>query len=236
MKLRVAIVEDDRVAAQELENCLERYETGRNVSFSIVHFPDGGLFLRQYQPVYDIVFMDIKMPGMDGMTAAQKLRQIDPVTTLVFVTSVVQYAVKGYEVDAIDFIVKPVRYHTFALKMRRIMEAVRLKQGCGILVNAEGGSRVIPSSQVYYVEVTSHILTYHTEQGDFEMRGKLSSVEQQLPADSFFRCSVSHLINLRYLTQLGSESVVVAGQEIRFSRAKKKELTAAVAAYLGKGV
>ena len=158
--------------------------------------------------------------------------------TLVFVTSIVGYAVQGYSVDALDFIVKPVQYTAFAMRMKRIMQAIRMKKGTGILVGTEKGNIVIPSRIILYVEVFDHNLTYHTELGDFTIREKLGNVEKQLENDSFFRCSASYLINLRYVTRLNGngESVIVAGQEIRVSRSKKKELMTAVAAYLGKGI
>lgn len=236
MRISVAVVEDEDKAALALEQCLSQFGEKNGDEFSVARFSDAVSFLRQYQPVYDIVFMDIRMPGMDGMSAAQKLREKDPVVTLVFVTSIVGYAVQGYSVNALDFIVKPIQYTTFAMRMKRIMQAVRMKKGTGILVNTEEGNKVIPSQTIQYVEVLDHDLTYHTEEGDYTVREKLGNVEKQLASDSFFRCSASHLINLRYLTRLNGETVIVAGQEIRVSRSKKKELTMAVAAYLGKGI
>jgi DNA-binding LytR/AlgR family response regulator len=179
--------------------------------------------------------MDIRMPGIDGMTAAQRLRAQDSITPLVFVTSMVQYAVKGYEVDALDFIVKPVRQVTFDMKMKRIYRSLQMRIGHRIVLNVAGSSKELSAVDIYYVEVINHELTYHTTNGIFTLRGKLGTAEQQLPSDSFFRVSASHLVNLRYLTQSTGDSVIVAGEEIRVSRAKKKNLMTAIASYLGKG-
>lgn len=235
VNLRVAIVEDELSAAQELEQCLNQFEEGKDISFSITRFPDGSLFLRQYQTQYDVIFMDIRMPGTDGMTAAQKLREIDSVTPLVFVTNMVQYAVKGYEVDALDFIVKPISYTSFQMKMKRIMQAIEHKQEQGVLITVEGSTQVFRLSDLYFVEVDNHNLTYHTAQGNFRARGKLGAVERQLPSNSFFRCSSSHLVNLRYVHQVFSEELEIMGSLVRISRSKKKEFLAALATYLGKG-
>lgn len=236
MTISAAIVEDDNLAAQELECCLSQFgrESGR--TFSISRFDEAGSFLQNYEPRYDIIFMDIKMPGMDGMSAAEQLRQLDQVTILIFVTSMVQYAVRGYDVNAFDFIVKPINSTAFVMKMKRAMRALKLSRGSELVLSTGGITRVLPSSSIHYIEVMDHDLTYHTEQGVFSARGKLSSVEQKLPEESFFRCSISYLINLRYVTQFTGEQVCVAGQWLRVSRAKKKELAAAVAAYLGQGV
>lgn len=236
MRISVAVVEDSASAAQELERCLARFGEQNGHTFSVSRFDNAGSFLRGYQPRYDIIFMDIKMPGIDGMSAAEQLRQVDQVTMLIFVTSMVQYAVQGYDVNAFDFIVKPVNPTAFGMKMNRAMRALKLNRGSELVLNTAGGAQVLSSSAVQYIEVMDHDLTYHTEQGVFSVRGRLSAVEQKLPAASFFRCSISYLINLRYVTQFTGDQVCVAGQWLRVSRSKKKELAAAMAAYLGQGV
>lgn len=164
--LRTAIVEDEDAAARDLEECLKRYCEARGITCSTERFRDGKTFLEQYSPRYDLIFMDIRMPKVDGMAAAQRLRELDRVTALVFVTSMVQYAVKGYEVEALDFIVKPVRYSSFEMKMRWILQAVDLKKGREVLLNVGDTVRVLTSSSIYYVEVMDHDLTYRTSQGD----------------------------------------------------------------------
>lgn len=234
--LRVAIVEDEDAAAGQLERCLAQFSASSGQECSSVRFPDAVAFLEEYQPVYDLVFMDIKMPGMDGMAAARRLREMDGVTLLIFVTNMVQYAVNGYEVDALDFIVKPVRYPSFEMKLRRALQVLRMKRGSEVLISLDGVVKVLPSVTIRYIEVMNHDLTYHTEEGVFRTRGKLGAVEQQLPAESFFRCSVSYLVNLRYVTQVSSDTVWVAGDELPVSRSRRKELMSAIAAYLGRGV
>lgn len=236
MRICVAVVEDELAAAQDLERFLEQFGTQEGIVFSVTRFTSADGFLKQYQPIFDLVFMDIRMPGTDGMTAAEKLRQVDRVVPLVFVTSMVQFAVKGYSVDALDFIVKPVQYPAFRLKMKRIVGAVKAQQNGGIMVNMVGSSRIIPANRLYYVEVSGHNLTYHTVEGDYSIRGKLSAVEQQLPAEMFFRCGASHIVNLRYVTQVFAEDAEVAGALIRIGRGRKREFMTALTAWLDKGV
>ena len=235
MRITAAVVEDDTLAAQELERCLTSFGQKSGHAFSVSHFGAAESFLKDYQPKYDIIFMDIKMPGIDGMSAAEQLRQVDQATMLIFVTSMVQYAVQGYDVNAFDFIVKPVNPTAFEMKLKRVVRALGLKRGSDLTLNTGGVTRVLPSASIRYIEVMDHDLTYHTDQGSFSARGKLSAVEQKLPPGAFFRCSVSYLVNLRYVTQFTGEQVCVAGEWLRVSRARKKELASAVAAYLGQG-
>ncbi len=234
--LRIAIVEDEDVAAAQLEACLEKYCSQYQLEYSGERFSDGEAFLQNYVPRYDIVFMDIKMPGADGVEVAERLRKKDHVTVLIFVTNMVQYAVKGYELNALDFIVKPVRYASFEMKMKRAVLAVEVKRGKEVILNVGGTTYAFASSSIYYVEVMDHELTYHTDRGEFTVRGKLGTVAQTMPEDIFFRCSASYLINLQYVTQIAGETVRVAGKELRVSRSKRKALLAAMAAFIGKGV
>lgn len=107
--INVAIVEDEQEAVEYLSDCLHRYGEKTGETFSFTHFPEPITFLEKYKPVYDLVFMDIRMPMMDGMQAAKKLREADTSVLLVFVTRMGDYAIQGYDVGATAFIKKPIR-------------------------------------------------------------------------------------------------------------------------------
>lgn len=121
----VAIVEDDARAAQRLENHLNRFAAETEEQLHIEIFPDALQFLDGYAPVWQLVFMDIEMPNIDGLDAAKRLRAIDEGVQIVFVTNMAQYAIQGYEVRAMDFIVKPVEYGSFFMKMKRAIRYIR---------------------------------------------------------------------------------------------------------------
>ena len=117
--LRVAIVVDQDIDANLLISYLRRYGKEKNLEIEAAHFKNGILFLQQYRGDYDIVFMDIDMPVISGMNTAHSLREIDPHVLLIFVTALARFALNGYEVDAYDFIIKPVQYRHFITKMER---------------------------------------------------------------------------------------------------------------------
>ena len=116
-------------------------------------FHDAVTFLDQYTADYQIVFMDIMMPMLDGMQAARLLRQKDNKVALVFVTTMRQYAVQGYEVDACDFLVKPVTYPEFALKFTRILTKVpQPDTGREVFLKTENSFVRLSSRDILYVE------------------------------------------------------------------------------------
>lgn len=110
MLFSIAIVEDNDMEAQVLKEYLQRYASEMDSTIEIVRFNSGFKFLDGYKAKYDAVFMDIEMPDMDGMTAARKLRTYDKNIAIIFVTNMAKYAINGYEVDALDYFLKPVHY------------------------------------------------------------------------------------------------------------------------------
>ena len=139
--IRIAIVEDDREHALRLENALKKYADEHKLTLQICVFYNVISFLEQYAGDYEIVFMDIMMPMMNGMDASRMLREKDENVMLIFVTSMGQYAIRGYEVSASDFIVKPVEYPSFALKFTRALSKLPKKEDRDVLIRKE---RLLP--------------------------------------------------------------------------------------------
>lgn len=123
--LHVSIVEDDPSSAKLLGRYVKKYFEETGGEYKLSYFTDGLQFIADYSGNCDIVFMDIEMPRLDGMATARRLRAIDQTVSLIFVTNMAKYALKGYEVDALDFMLKPVEYFNFCLKMEK---AIRLQK------------------------------------------------------------------------------------------------------------
>lgn len=232
----VAIVEDTPAEADTLKEYFSRFGAEKGVDFKITHFESAEPFLEKYRPVYDLVLMDIALPKINGMEAAVRLRELDRTTTIIFVTNMAQFAVRGYEVDAFDFVVKPVSYSNFALKLQRALNKLGTRRDTEVLVSMADGLYRIASSQIKYIEISGHRMVYHTTDGTIKAYGNLKEVESVLSGKMFVRCNSCYLINLNYVYAIRGYTVVVDGDELQISRPRKKAFVQAVNDYLGGGI
>ena len=234
--IKFAIVEDEDSAAARLTECVKRYCKAHDIRFNIERFTSAVALLKNYRPVYDIIFMDIILPYLNGIEAAKELRTYDDAVTLIFVTNMANLAVKGYEVEALDFVIKPVEYDSFAMKIERAINAVRRRRSVDVPIQVDRTVKLMSASKIYYIEVSRHNLVYHTEEGEIKARGTLDSLEKQLAGENFVRCNACYLVNMKYITEVSGENLIVLGDTLKISRAKKKSFMQALTNYLGKTV
>ena len=230
--IRAAIAEDDPAFRAQLNGFLQQYAGDKQLEISVSAFEDGQALVSSFHPTYDVVFLDIEMPLLDGMSAAEKIREKDNQVLLVFVTNVAHYAVKGYAVQALDYILKPLNYMSFSAKMDRIVKTLQLRQEKSILLNSGSSMRRIPVSQILYVEVLRHQVVYHLADELITVRGSLKEAENLLEGCSFGKCNSCFLVNLRHVRGVREDAVIVGQEELQMSRAKKKDFMQAVAAYI----
>ena len=217
----IAIVEDEDIAAELLEGYIERFATQSSQEFCITRYHDAVEFLKDYKAVFAVVFMDVQMPMKDGVSAALELRQIDKTVSIIFITNLVQYAQKGYEVDAVAYLIKPVQYYDFALKFRKALDIYIMNEKKDILVNTAGGLCRISTDKLMYVEIARHRLYYHLVDDIVEVTGVLKKVEDELRQFGFLRCNQCYLVNPRFIVNIKGADVQVGNQTLSISRPRK---------------
>lgn len=224
MKLKVCIVEDEEKASDELISLLNRYQKEKEIEIETFKYSLPIQFLEEYKGGYDILFFDIEMPQMDGMKLAEKLRNIDKDTTLIFVTNLSQYAIRGYDYQAYSFIVKPVKYELLETKLDLLIPVLkRKKETKKIIINTKNGVVAIHIEDIIYLEVNNHTMTYHLEKDTYDTLESMKSVANKLKEFGFSLVNQSYLLNLKYVTKITKESVFINEKEFYFSRLRKKE-------------
>lgn len=233
--LNVAVVDDEEKERAHLSQLLTRYAQAKGEKFQTVSFESGVQFLTDYQANrFDMVFMDVDMPGLDGFATARKLREQDTSAVLVFVTNLARYAIRGYEVDALDYLLKPLTYEAFALKIKKAVSICRRNCKNRVIIKTRSSQAVFPASSVAYVESDGHRILYHTEHGDFPAYGTMKEVGAQLPPDSFFRVNSGYIVNLDYVSGYdGALLFLKSGDRVEISRARRKDFLEALANYHG---
>jgi len=229
---KVAIVEDNAAEREQLKGFLKDYGEEKQKTFSVTCFPSGINFLSEYNCGYDLVFMDIDMPYMNGLETARMMRKLDEKVALIFVTNLAKYAIKGYEVEAINFIVKPVTYSTFSAKLSKALEHIKVKEDYYLIVSTRSETEKVYVSDIYYVTVSGRYVTLHTKNGEVKYKKSMKEVEKELEKLSFVRGDNSSMVNLRYVTAVTAEGAVVNGETIPYSRNRKKALLDAFTLYL----
>lgn len=231
--MRIAIVDDVRSDAGLLQSYLRRSQEDGIGEWEIMLYSCGEDFLARYQPMFDLVILDIDMPGLNGVDIARRIRAMGDNVVLMFVTNMPQYALQGYAVDAVDYLIKPVSYEEFSLKLKKAQRYIRLNQSTQLTLRTADGVALVQSDQLLYVESSLHYLTYHTLDGDYRVRGSLSQAEAELPPSLFARCGGSFLVNLRHVRGVDKQDVLVGEERVKLSRGKRLEFMEKFSKYLG---
>lgn len=221
--MKIAIVEDKKQHSESLRDYLSRYAEEKGVFFDIHSFPDGLKFLEGYNSPFDIVFMDVEMPHINGIETAKRLREIDRNICLIFITEFSQFAINGYEVEAFDFIAKPVEYEKFSARLTKAIDAVNQKEYGTVCIKNRDMIRIVKINDICYIENRNHKIVYHLINEDIETWDSLDNVEKLLPAERFARCSTSHLINFAYVISIKGNEVFLPNARLSITRLKKKE-------------
>ncbi len=230
--IRVAIVEDSKETAQQLKTMVERYGKENGTAFQFSTFSNGVDFISDYLPQYDLIFMDIDMPLLNGLETTKILRKLDGGVPLVFVTNLEKYAINGYDVGAIGFIVKPLNYATLSVKMRRFMEMVKKEEEPYLVVTSKSSVAKINLSDIYYITVDGRYVILHTKNGEIEHHKSMKQMEAELTPHDFVRCDNSSMVNLKHVSAVNSQSAIVNGDIVPCSRNGRKVLLDAFTIYL----
>jgi DNA-binding LytR/AlgR family response regulator len=233
MKFKIAIVEDDANSSTALKNYISRFAKNHNESFEMYFFDDGDEITSDYEAKYDIIFLDIEMKRLDGVSAAKKIREFDKDVIIIFITNMPQYAIKGYEVEALSYLLKPVPYFAFQQELAKSIERIYKRKKQYVLLKTDNGIVRMDVSDIFYVETMKHYLIVHTKSGVYRMKSSLKKLIEEMNNKRFCLCNSCYLVNLDEVTGVSGEFVIVNGENLKISRPRKKKFMEKLASHFG---
>ena len=231
--MNIAIVEDDKQAQIVLKDYLLKFMEEHKVNFSIDIFNDADAFLKIPSDNYSLVFLDIDLPGTNGMNAAEKLREQKNDIMIIFITSLAQYALKGYKVQAFDFIVKPFNYYSLEMSLNRALPILKTHTKTIVIAKTDRTKKIVNVEDLIFIEVINHTLYFHTTTETFTAIDTLDRYTKELQTDNFMLCNRCYLVNLKYVSGIKFNEVVLSdGHKLMMSRYKKQSFIDALNLYL----
>jgi DNA-binding LytR/AlgR family response regulator len=224
--LRVLVVDDEQPALDELVYQLDKDERVGTIT-ACLSAPKALLELRDTE--VDVAFLDVAMPGLDGLELASVLSRFKQPPHVVFVTAHTEHAVDAFDLHAVDYLLKPVREDRLREAVRRVTESgASQPREDTIPVELGGVTRFVQRSDVRYVEAQGDYARLHTASGSHLVRLPLVSLEQRWAEHGFLRIHRSLLVALHHVDEVRVEdgrcAVVVDGTVLQASRRHAPEL------------
>lgn len=231
--IRVAVVEDDPSYTRQLKRYIHDYGEKHDLQFQVSTYSDGLDIVESYSAAFDIIFMDIEMRHMDGMQAARRIRKYDKDVIIIFITNLPQFSIQGYEVEAMDYVLKPINQFAFAQELQKALKKIGERSAFYLHILKDNGMVRLNAAEIYFIESQGHNVIVHARQGDYSNRDSIKNLEDKLRGQRFSRCNSGLLVNLAWVEQVEKNTVVVSGVSLPISRSRKKEFMEDLADYVG---
>lgn len=228
--MRIAVCDDEERFRSDIKKHIDKIYNSLDV---VVDSFSGGKELIAAFEVrpYDLVFLDIEMPEMDGITLAKKLRSLSEKINIVFLTGHVEYALEGYEVNALRYLTKPVQEDKLKEVLRYVADKMTEKRQ--LLIKADGEEYLLDVSDILYLEAQNQYIMIYTSDAEYLVRYNLTDYENELKSDGFFRTHRGYLVSLGKVKKLGKNEVIMEGNaSVPVSRSMMPKLKDALYAFI----
>lgn len=212
--MRIAICEDNREHAEILEKMVSRWaeREGEKVIVRCYQSAEQFLFCMKDEECYDVAFVDIQMEKLDGFQLAKAIREEDRTIAIVFTTGMRDYALKGYEVSAFRYLLKPLQESEVFSTLTGVRRLLKERMREAVIVTSGDASRRVYKDAIYYIEGDNHHIILHLEEETIRFKAKLKEFEVQFREPQFCRCHRSYLVNMRYVGRISREGVEIDGK------------------------
>lgn len=230
--LNLVICDDERTLRNDLRKVLETELELCGETFKIAEFDCGESLVRALNDsVFDIIFLDIEMKDLDGVATAREIRKRTSAPEIIFVTSYPDFVFQGYEVQALNYILKPYQKEKIISVLHTALERLGRDSEKYYMVESRGQTLRLPLSRIKYFFSDRRSVNAVTAEETHTFYGKLSELETELP-ENFVQIHNRYLVNLKYVQSIQGNSVQMAGEELPVSRSCKQDLAIAFAKYM----
>lgn len=232
--LHIAICDDEKDFVEHLTGLLLQYsrDTGREIK--ITAYYDGMELIEKYDTTIDLIFLDICMKMVNGLHAAERIRQMDENVGIIFLTTLTQYGLEGYKYQATNYIIKPLKYVRLKSEMDKFIRRRQKDETPSLVIANDTGKYKVSLKSIRYIETYNRNLMFHTEQENIICYKSMKEMERELCNKDFVRCHTSYIVNLFYVKGIKKLDIeLITGETIPVSQPKRKEFMERLADYWG---
>lgn len=222
--LKIAICDDESLLLNDLKTKVHKHLNELALEIQISCF-SSGLALLYASQYFDVIIMDIKMEGLDGMEVIRRLREKGIYSQVIFVTSYKDYVFQAFDVDAVHYLVKPVADNDLFHALNKAIRRCDQVDAQTITITKGNSVQVILFREILYCEAIDHKIYIHTLARRFDCYSKLDTLQSQLD-ERFFRCHRSYLVNMNFVSGKEGDSIImVNGDKVFVSRRKQQQFS-----------
>lgn len=232
--LHIAICDDEKDFVTHLDGLLNQYAAETGEEIKVTAYYDGMELIEKYDATVDLIFLDIQMKLVNGLRAAERIRQMDEKVSIIFLTTLTQYGLEGYKYQAVNYIIKPMKYVRLKAEMDQWIKKHRKDDGPAMVIANDSGKYKVFLKSLGYVETFNRNLILHTEQENIICYKSMKEMEKELAGQGFVRCHSSYLVNLAYVKGVKKlEITLITGESIPISQPKRKVFMERLTEYWG---
>lgn len=221
--IKIVICEDEKEQQELLGKYIKEIFDGLSVKYELGVSNSGEELLENYSKDTDILLLDIQMGKINGMDTARKTRKLDDKVEIIFITSLIEYVLEGYEVRAYRYLIKPVKYDDLKNIILTCIKEIDIKNKY-IIIKNQGNRIKLDINEITYIEVQKEDITIHTLNKIYETKGTMNNIEKEINCISFFRCHKSYLLNLEHVKSIKQYVAILENkEEVPVSRYRFKD-------------
>lgn len=224
--LNIAICDDEKVQVELLEKYVNSWAKLNNKKITIGKFYTGDAFHFDWcvDKKFEILLLDIEMPGINGVELARKIREEDEFINIIFITALTDFIGEGYDVSAINYLIKPIKEEKLHECLDRAMQKIPEEENW-ILIDEDEEIIRIKEKDILYIESFSHTIEINTLNEKYSIRKNIGTMEKELDQSLFIRNHRSYIVSVPHIEKIGREEIELDnGKVVPVSRRRYKDV------------